>query len=201
MLVGIDHAFSFPLAYFEKHGLPHDWPAFLDDFQHHWPTHEDIYVDFVRDGLHGHGATRAGRTRWKRLCEMRAAAAQPGVRRAVPKSVLHFDVPGQVAKSTHAGLPWLHFLRARLGTRVHFWPFDGWDVPAGRSVIAEVYPSIWNRTWACADRTPDQHDAWCVARALRDADQDGRLAHWFEPKLDAAGRALAGFEGWILGVS
>jgi hypothetical protein len=51
-LVGIGHGFSFPLQYFEKYGLPHDWPAFLDDFQRHWPTDEDIYVDFVRDGLH-----------------------------------------------------------------------------------------------------------------------------------------------------
>jgi hypothetical protein len=27
------------------------WPAFLDDFQHHWPTDDDIYVDFVRVGV------------------------------------------------------------------------------------------------------------------------------------------------------
>jgi hypothetical protein len=37
-LVGIDHAFSFPLRYFEVHHLPPDWPLFLDDFQRHWPT-------------------------------------------------------------------------------------------------------------------------------------------------------------------
>jgi hypothetical protein len=49
-LVGIDHGFSFPLQYFEVHGLKLDWPTFLDDFQRHWPTDEDIYVDFVRDG-------------------------------------------------------------------------------------------------------------------------------------------------------
>ena len=35
-------AFSFPLRYFEAHRLPPDWPAFLDDFQRHWPTDEDI---------------------------------------------------------------------------------------------------------------------------------------------------------------
>jgi len=34
-LVGIDHGFSFPLRYFEVHGLLPDWPAFLDDFQRH----------------------------------------------------------------------------------------------------------------------------------------------------------------------
>src|SRR5215472_7561180 len=38
VLVGIDHAFSFPLRYFETHHLSLDWPAFLDDFQRHWPT-------------------------------------------------------------------------------------------------------------------------------------------------------------------
>jgi len=37
-LVGIDHGFSFPLRYFDKYQLAHDRPAFLDDFQRHWPT-------------------------------------------------------------------------------------------------------------------------------------------------------------------
>jgi hypothetical protein len=55
-LVGIDHGFSFPLRYFEVHRLKPDWPTFLDDFQFHWPTDENIYVDFVRDGVVGNGA-------------------------------------------------------------------------------------------------------------------------------------------------
>ena len=40
-LVGIDHGFSFPLRYFEVHGLAPDWPSFLDDFHRHWPTDGD----------------------------------------------------------------------------------------------------------------------------------------------------------------
>src|SRR5213594_4181539 len=32
-LVGIDHAFSFPLRYFEAHQLLPDWAEFLNDFQ------------------------------------------------------------------------------------------------------------------------------------------------------------------------
>ena len=51
-LVGIDHGFSFPLAYFERHRLPHDWTAFLEDFQRHWPTDDDIYVDSGPRGSH-----------------------------------------------------------------------------------------------------------------------------------------------------
>jgi hypothetical protein len=128
-LVGIDHGFSFPLRYFEKYGLPHDWPAFLDDFQEHWPTDEAAtYVDFVREGECGSGAARCGNSRWRRITEMRAGA----------KSVFHFDVPGSVAKATHAGIPWLRFLRKSLEDRVHFWPFDGWKVPLGKSAVVEV---------------------------------------------------------------
>ena len=124
-LVGIDHGFSFPQRYFEAHGLPLDWPAFLDDFQRHWPTDEDdTYVDFVRDGACGNGAARSGDGRWRRVVEKRAGAA---------KSVFHFDVPGSVAKSTHAGLPWLRYIRQKIGDDVHFWPFDGWEIPRGRS--------------------------------------------------------------------
>ena len=40
-IVGIDHGFSFPLRYFEVHHLLPDWPAFLEDFQRHWPTDEE----------------------------------------------------------------------------------------------------------------------------------------------------------------
>ena len=132
-LVGIDHGFSFPLRYFEVHQLLPEWPAFLDDFQRHWPTDEDnMYVDFVRDGLDGNGAERAGSARWRRLTEERAGSA---------KSVFHFDVPGQVAKSTHAGIPWLRYMRRKLGGRVHFWPFDGWQIPADRSAVDRAAPA------------------------------------------------------------
>jgi len=50
--------------HFETHGLLPDWPHFLDDFQRHWPTDEDhTNVEFVRDGIHGNGATRMGNAR------------------------------------------------------------------------------------------------------------------------------------------
>lgn len=191
-IVGIDHGFSFPIAYFERHGLQHEWHAFLDDFHHHWPTDEEhTYVDFVRDGNVGRGAERTGDRRWKRLTEVRAGGA---------KSVFHFDVQGSVAKSTHAGLPWLRYIRERLPGRVHFWPFDGWTPTPGRSVIAEVYPSLWSRSLPKSDRTPDQHDAWSVAEWLRRADVDGGLTEFLNPDLSPEDRATAAVEGWILGL-
>ncbi|MBK1619121.1 hypothetical protein CKO42_11890 [Lamprobacter modestohalophilus] len=190
-LVGIDHAFSFPLAYFEAHHLPLDWPAFLKDFQRHWPTDQDIYVDFVRYGDVGQGAQRAGNPRWRRLTEERAGTA---------KSVFHFDVQGQVAKSTHAGLPWLLSLRRQLGDRLHCWPFDGWEIPAGRSAVAEVYPALWKHAFPTECRTSDQHDAYAVAAWLRLADLDDSLQGFLSPSLTPSERALAEVEGWILGV-
>ena len=190
-VVGIDHGFSFPLRYFELHGLPLVWPAFLDDFHYHWPTDQDIYVDLVRDGGVGYGAARMGNSRWRRLTEVRAGSA---------KSVFHFDVQGSVAKSTHAGIPWLRFIRKHVGHRVHFWPFDGWEIPAGRSAIVEVYPALWSRAFDRQERTQDQHDAFSIAAWLSHADQEGSLAGFLNPALTATERKLGEIEGWILGV-
>jgi hypothetical protein len=192
ILVGIDHGFSFPIQYFEIHHLPLDWPAFLDDFRRHWPTDEDhTYVDFVRYGQVGNGAARSGNTRWRRLTEKRTGTA---------KSVFHFDVPGQVAKSTHSGLPWLRYIRQEVGDRVHFWPFDGWKIPPRRSVIAEVYPRLWSQDFERDGRNNDQHDAYSVAAWMRSADLDGTLPEFFNPHLTAREREKAGIEGWILGI-
>ena len=139
----------------------------------------------------GNSAARWGCARWRRLTEQRAGRA---------KSVFHFDVPGQVAKSTHAGIPWLRFVRVRLPNRVHFWPFDGWCIPAGRSGIAEVYPALWSRGFAKEGRTGDQHDAFTIAAWLSRADRDGTLAEFLKPNLAPPERVVAQVEGWILGV-
>ncbi|BBU63216.1 hypothetical protein MSC49_31510 [Methylosinus sp. C49] len=191
-LVGIDHGFSFPLRYFEHYGLLPEWPRFLEDFCRHWPTDEDlVYVDFIRDGLAGNGAARTGNSRWRRLTEERVGRA---------KSVFHFDVQGSVAKSTHAGIPWLRFIRRSLPDRVHFWPFDGWSIPSGKSAIAEVYPALWSRGFAREDRTGDQHDAYSIAAWLARADREGELTHYLTPRLAPPERVVAEVEGWILGV-
>lgn len=189
-LVGIDHGFSFPMEYFQTHGLAADWDSFLDDFQRHWPL-EDSSVETVREGVAGNAAARQGNSRWRRLAERRAGGA---------KSVFHFDVQGSVAKSTHSGLPWLRFIRRTLGERVHFWPFDGWDIPEGRSAIAEVYPALWSRSFPANDRTPDQHDAFAIAAWMQQADADERLEEALRPRLSDDEHAMAKFEGWILGV-
>lgn len=84
--------------------------------------------------------------------------------------------------------------------RVHFWPFDGWEVPSGRSVVLEVYPSLWSDAFPRERRTPDQHDAYTVARWLRETDREGWLEHYFDPPLSEAEREVAAIEGWIVGV-
>jgi hypothetical protein len=76
-IVGIDHGFSFPVAYFDRHRLPLNWPNFLLDFQRHWPTHEpNTYVDFIRNGSFGQGVKRMGESNWLRLTERRTATAK-----------------------------------------------------------------------------------------------------------------------------
>lgn len=190
-LVGVDHSFSFPLAYFDQHGLARDWDAFLDDFERCWPTAEGgVTVESVRRGQFGAGASRTGEARWRRVCEKSAGA----------KSVFHFDVPGSVAKSTHAGLPWLRRLRRALGAELHCWPFDGWEIPPGRSAILEAYPALYSAEFPREDRSGDQHDAYSVAAWLARSDSNGELRAALQPVLSPDLARVAAAEGWILGV-
>jgi hypothetical protein len=189
-IAGIDHGFTFPLNYFERYKLT-SWTEFLDDFCEHWPTdQEHTYVDFIRDREEG-PPDRTGSNKDFRLTEKWTSSA---------KSVFQFDVQGSVAKSTHAGLPWLRRIRNEVGDKVHVWPFDGWNVPKGKSVIAEIYPSIFRKRYPKDDRTADQQDAYCVARWLTESDEAGFLQRYFAPPLTDDERKVADLEGWILGI-
>ena len=95
------------------------------------------------------------------------------------------------------GLPWLLYLRRKLAGRVHFWPFDGWQIPYGRSIVAEVYPSLWSKGFAPEDRDPHQHDAYSIAAWMQQADRDGSLSDFFNPQLEGSDRKIAEIEGWI----
>ena len=196
-LVGIDHAFSFPEEYFVKYGLPrNNWPAFLDDFQKNWPTDTcDATVANIRTNS-GMDRFRTGAATWLRVTERYTPAPA--------KSVFHFDIPGQVATSTHAGLPWLRYIRRNLKGRVHFWPFDGWTIPPGKSAVAEVYPALWKSCFRRRDRrsSPHEHDAYSIAAWLWMADQAGILPDFLTPPSDLTDSEFkaAQEEGWILGV-
>ena len=132
-----------------------------------------------------------GETTWLRLTEQWTATA---------KSVFLFDVQGSVAKSTHAGLPWLLYLRNWCKRPIHFWPFDGWEIPKGKSVVAEVYPLLWTRRFPRDNRDGDEHAAYATAAWLQRADRDGSLDGFFRPNLTAEEREVGAVEGWILGV-
>jgi len=191
-IVGIDHAFSFPLAYFEKYRLSSDWEDFLVDFQHHWPTDvRNTYVCFIREDPSERGLKRTGERSWFRVTETWTPTA---------KSAFGFGVQGEVATSTHAGLPWLLYLRKQCQRPPHFWPFDGWKIPEGKSVVAEVYPALWMRRFPRDGRDGDEQAAYAVSAWLQRADRDGSLSAFLNPSLTAEEREAAKFEGWILGV-
>lgn len=189
-IAGLDHGFSFPVRYFERYHIT-SWPEFLDDFCEHWPTGaEHRYVEDFRDGSLP-PPERSGCNKEFRLTEQWTSSA---------KSVFQFDVQGAVAKSTHAGLPWLQKIRDEVGDKVHFWPLDGWEVPKGKSVLAEIYPSIFSRRYPRDDRKPDQQDAYSVARWLMEMDRSDFLPLYFAPPLLPAQKTRAHLEGWILGI-
>lgn len=196
-MVGIDHCFSFPWSYFQRYGL-NSWPAFLDDFSQHWPTREDhVHVDDVRDGrmVRECGVPKPGQriggNQEFRIAERWTSSA---------KSVFQFDVQGSVAKSSHAGIPWLKWLRDQAADRIHFWPFDGWTPEIGKSVILEAYPSMFRRRYQRDGRTVDEQDAYATSRWMADMDARGALADFFLPPLSDTERSIARCEGWIFGV-
>ena len=98
--------------------------------------------------------------------------------------------------SSRARGAWKVAIRSRTEGRVHFWPFDGWKAPPGKSVVAEVYPALWSHTW-----NSDQHDAYSVTEWLRRSDLDGSLHRFFNPLLNEHESKMAEIEGWILGIA
>jgi len=184
VVVGIDHAFSFPQSYMDRNGLK-SWDAFLQDFEENWPTREST----VRELLPGN--PRTGNPDEHRLT---------GQWTAFPKSVFQFDIQDSLAKATHAGLPWLDYLR-RAGDRAHFWPFDGFAVPKGKSVVAEVRPARLRHRYRKEDLSAQEQDAYAVCAWLRERDQLGLLRPYFTPPLSHEEQDRARLEGWILGVA
>ena len=186
VVAGLDHAFSFPLSYFKRHRLT-EWNDLLAHVRKHWPTH--VSEHSVKELV----TKRApdGDKREFRLTECWTSSA---------KSVFRFGIPGQVGPSTFAGIPWLGHIREVLGSEAQFWPFDGWDLQERKSVIAEVYPSIFHSRYSSTGRSKDEHDAYSIARWLRESDERGILDRYFNPPLTPDEKAIAEREGWILGI-
>lgn len=179
--LGLDHAFALPLSYMQRNGLK-SWPEFLLDFEANVPTREVSLLDLVP------GVTRGGDPAELRLT---------GLWTAFPRAVFSFDLQDTPGRSAYAGIPWLSYLR-RSGA--HFWPFDGWRVPAGKSLVAEVRPARLRHRYVKEGASAEAQDAHAIAAWLQDRDRQDLLKPYFEPPLAAEEKERARLEGWILGV-
>ena len=186
VIIGIDHAAGFPVCYSRRHNIP-SWDAFLDHLVHHWPTTSETIRSYRARNPPGGDPSEL------RVCEKWTSGA---------KSVFRFDCNGSVAHSTRAGIPWLHQLHRSPATRdrLHRWPFDGFDVPQGKSVVAEIYPSLFRNRYPRGARTSDEQDAYATARWLAEMDRRLLLPRYFHPPLSNIESAAAKLQGWILGV-
>jgi hypothetical protein len=182
LIVGIDHAFSLPG---EKIGDFTSWPNFLTAFRKEWRTDEKPVTKAAISQRYPDCA------KLLRLTEQWTSSA---------KSVFDCQGPG-VACSTFAGLPWLLRIREQCGDRVFFWPFDGWDPPADKHVVAEVYPSLFRNRYRWSGLEKDALDAFAVAQWLKDTDGNGFLGRYLNPPLTKEQQKTARMEGWILGVA
>jgi hypothetical protein len=149
------------------------------------------------------GIVRRTKTSMSISCAMdwRAWAGCAWEARAGAKSPFSFAAPGSVGEATHAGLPRLRMMRNRLGPRVHFRPFDGWAIPAGRSAITvPIAMAPRRRSFPRDDRDPRQHNAHVTAAWMRAVDGNGSLPRCLAPSLAADEQAIATLEGWMLGL-
>jgi hypothetical protein len=187
-IVGLDHAFSYPLAAI-KPSARESWGDFLAWFEERWPTRDRT----VRECSTTNYRLLEKHKKELRLTDRWAPTAMPICRDWKGPNVFY---------STHSGIPWLRWLRESAGNRIHFWPFDGFDVPAERSVVAEVYPRTFRRRYE--DETSlraDKRDAWLICQWLKDRDEKELLKPYFKPPLDETEQGKARVEGWILGVA
>jgi hypothetical protein len=181
-VVGLDHAFSFPGTYMRRHNLK-SWEEFLLDFERAWPTHQVSLRDLIP------GNQRTGDPDEHRLT---------GDWTAFPRAVFNFDLQDSPARSAYAGLPWLSYLR-RSGA--HVWPFDGWEVPGGVSVLAETRPARLRHRYPKDGLSSEDQDAYAICAWLQDRDRHGLLDPYFQPPLTDEEKDRARLEGWILGVA
>jgi hypothetical protein len=192
-IVGIDHAFSLPEYYFTHFNL-RTWLTFLKHFEARWNTREEpvrlCWTRNVSSPPYCFGEADAERESWRfRLTEKWTSSA---------KSVFVSGHQGAVAYSTHAGIPWIAWLRRKL-PKVHFWPFDGLLPAKSASVVAEIYPSIFRNRFF-SDLKTDARDAFVVCRWLQQTDQRGFLSRYFAPPITPEEKRTVAREGWILGI-
>jgi len=90
--------------------------------------------------------------------------------------------------------------QAEMQRPVNFWPFDGWEMPQGKSVVTEVSPSLLTRRFPKDGRDGDEQAAYAIAAWLQRADLNDSLGGYFNPPLTPEELGIARIEGWILGV-
>ena len=188
VIAGIDHAFSLPVRYLDHYRLD-TWQSFLEHFCGMW--RKELAIAEQSQALASIERLRqGGRGDW-RLTEQWTSSAQ---------SVLDVQRPRSVAKASLAGIPWLFWIRRVAGEATHFWPFDGLTVLDDKSVIAEVYPSIFTRRYVDVPKKSHLSDAWAVCKWMQDRDSEGLLHPYLGLFLTSTERSVVAREGWILGV-
>jgi hypothetical protein len=73
------------------------------------------------------------------------------------------------------------------------WPFDGWEIPTGRSTIVEVYPSLWRRDFTPDGLSGDLYDAYSIAAWISRSLQQIFDSIWLQ--LERVGRVHSDDEG------
>jgi hypothetical protein len=121
-----------------------------------------------------HRSARSGNARWRHLTEIRLRTAK--------SCSIPLDVPGSVAKSTHARLPGLLQIRQQFGRRVTLLAVRRLGGFSKEISDCASLPKLWSDSFPPETRSSDQRDAeeW-----MRRKDRSEKLAAFLEPGLRA----------------
>ena len=210
VLIGIDHAFSLPVYYLEDKKITNfDMmishvaefnPINMSNTVHGSIMCNDEFSQYFDDGLN------------LKSQAFRITDKQAHQNKFPAKPIFKPAKTGHtVTYATFAGIPWLGYIRENVPKdKLHFWPFDGWGIPEGKSAIVEVYPRLFNGDKSGKKILPPEtfgldnendRDAYCVAKWMAENDQNGTLDEYLTMKnLSESDRTIADIEGWILGL-
>ena len=217
VIIGIDHAFSFPSHFLHQNNFD-SWDKVINYTSNLLPIDNEKNTVFkdVLTQPNIQSQIKLAALKDENAFRITEKLSHKMGFRALPTFQFKWR---NVAYSTFAGIPWLGYIRENVPKdKLHFWPFDGcdkWEIPEGKSAIVEVYPRLFNGDESGKKILPPEsfgldneheRDAYCVAKWMKDKDgaceKDGtcKLDNYLKPELNVEQKKLAELEGWILGV-
>ncbi len=208
VLFGLDHNFSFPLNFAQQAGFScTSWR----DTLYTLPSGETsdirqwaVQINHFFQQRFGSGIFWGPGFPQRRKPDFPFAEAGFSERRLIEQQIPRMQPVfklggiGSVGLQSLYGMIQLKTLIAETGNfgiPVHFWPFDGFEIPPNHHVGIEIYPALYNKY-----QKRDLNDAIETARYFRNQSRTGELFQLFKLNPPQRIARIIEREGWLPGI-